>query len=387
MYTRIICALFLLGLAAYAQSDPYVSGISVVWYDQPSAQVISYSGTVTSPDVAWYYDVRVEGFLFEGDNFGSALRAGWSEGNGGTGGYLTWYPDSVNLYTVVSNHYLRAYFVGWAYYDPFGFSLIASNPDWGGGYWFGTTVYAYVATALIFLGQTAHEGMADPNNISQFWVSARAFIPYNYLEGPPDDVTGQICGLTSIFEGDDRGPQVNPTRYRTMQGITLVPDQAYNSPGYIAKTRAVRVGQTNSFASDAVADNVLDSRDYDNILNDCHLWHGTGWASTSNMQFANPRRESATRVAVDLAGNASNPLVFPSSSIDWAHTVRLEAITPFVTNWALTVSHDCFPAHEVQVGSSVVYSWMPTGNSLSTVALCLGGMGSITDIRSGTIYR
>ncbi|MDZ7639420.1 MAG: hypothetical protein U5J83_14390 [Bryobacterales bacterium] len=58
---------------------------------------------------------------------------------------------------------------------------------------------------------------------------------------------------------------------------------------------------------------------------------------------------------------AANPINIVSA-IDWDQNVYF-AKTPSGTSYSLLTTHDCFPAHEVYVGSQAIYTFQPANYS------------------------
>jgi hypothetical protein len=211
----------------------------------------------------------------------------------------------------------------------------------------------------------------------EFAVSFSTFIPANNVAGPPQ----AICLAQEVppvrhlfFAGDNRGFSASATSFRTRQTVTVVSEQAVDADGIKDGTTPQNsVGQTRSYASDALDDGTINAADNDGTLNDCHLLHQTGLASTGAMQIM-VTRTGAHEVRVRMFGGADNPLVAGSCSIDWDLTLTINTAgsTP---QYTLVGTHDGFPAYEVYVNGRSIYTFDPgpAPYSLSVLLRLCGG--------------
>lgn len=87
---------------------------------------------------------------------------------------------------------------------------------------------------------------------------------------------------------------------------------------------------------------------------------------------------------VRVYGTAANPLN-STLDIDWDYTVNFNLANPSQPTYSLTVTHDCFPAHEAYIGSQTVYTFTPAASSMSQIGTCLAGFGQIAAVRSGGV--
>jgi hypothetical protein len=113
-------------------------------------------------------------------------------------------------------------------------------------------------------------------------------------------------------------------------------------------------GITKSYAPDAVADGVLTPSDDDAVLHDCHLLDDVGQASAAPMKLT-VKRTGPSRLSVRLKGSIKNPLVPPAPTVDWDLTLIIDASSSPV-KWAISGSHDQFPAFELYVNNQLIYS-------------------------------
>jgi hypothetical protein len=125
-------------------------------------------------------------------------------------------------------------------------------------------------------------------DINNFRVVVRAFIPSNYAESPnlTDSCVppGGSLQRLLVFGGDERGfepdpdpkslPPVNPQAFRLEQEVTLVPEQFRDADGEVTGSRLFRVGETIAYAEDALVDGRITPADWDPPhFGDCHLAH------------------------------------------------------------------------------------------------------------------
>jgi hypothetical protein len=198
-----------------------------------------------------------------------------------------------------------------------------------------------------------------------FNVSFSTFIPTNYLDGPPQAfcIPAPHLGLPPVihgpqhlvFAGDDRGFDPNATSFRTRQTVGVVPEQSASDSG-IGTPPSEQVGESKSYASDALADGKITSADDDAVLHDCHLLDDRGFASTSGMHV-DVTRVNAHQVKAHLYGGAGNPLLI-APAIDWDLNLTIDT-SGSKPHWTLTGAHDGFPAYEVYVNGQTIYTYSP----------------------------
>jgi hypothetical protein len=186
-----------------------------------------------------------------------------------------------------------------------------------------------------------------------FDVSYSTFIPHDHVIGPPQSRCGM--GQQLYFKGDARGFSSSATSFRSRQTVSLVTDDSDGIKDGSSPQNFI--GESRSYAPDALDDGRIDSADDDAVLGDCHLLHEQGTASTSSMHIT-VTPVSAQVVRVRLHGGASNPLVFGAPNIDWDLTLTIDASSS-PTRWTLTGAHDGFPAHEVYVNGKTLYTYDP----------------------------
>jgi hypothetical protein len=268
--------------------------------------------------------------------------------------------------------------------------LVASGPDpcWDGGSWaFRADVTSQVTGNGSYTlsgyptgsvsGANPWNGSPTPmmegaslivfyESASTFKVSFSTFIPTNYLDGPPQafcikapefKLPPVIHGPQHIvFAGDDRGFDPNATSFRTRQTVGVVPEQSTNESG-VDTPPAEQVGESKSYAPDALADGKLTAADDDATLHDCHLLDNRAFASTDGMHV-DVTRVNAHQVKAHLYGGAGNPLVFGAPAIDWDLNLTIDT-SGSKPHWTLTGAHDGFPAYEVYVNGQTLYTYSP----------------------------
>jgi len=207
----------------------------------------------------------------------------------------------------------------------------------------------------------------------EFTITTRAFIM-------PNNVGADLYSCPTsggvYYKGDDRSFSASATSFRTQQRVVYRSD-----PGGFIVSHNRNVGQSRSYAKNAIDNNGrIGSEDEDGVGGDCSLWHAAGTAQTSGMNAS-----KSTANGVRIYGNAGNPLNPVAEPIDWDYTINFNVANPSAPTYSLTVTHDCYPAHEAYIGNKPVYDWTPISNNMTYIASCLLGSGSITVIRSGNV--
>lgn len=216
----------------------------------------------------------------------------------------------------------------------------------------------------VFQGQGLFGPAATPKNFVvrvglQFAINATSFIPADHVIGPPWARCPSDRRQQLFFAGDSRinpdgTPVFSPTAasFRTRQQVTvLVPD------GIKPSTLQNLVGVTRSYAPDALADGKIDAADDDGVLNDCHLQDGRATASSGGM-FITVQTIDQHRVTVRLFGGAANPLVPGAAAIDWDFSLTIDT-SGSRPRWTLIGKHDGFPAFEIYINNTAIYTHDP----------------------------
>ncbi len=207
----------------------------------------------------------------------------------------------------------------------------------------------------------------------EFVITTRAFIMPNHVGADP-----YSCPASGgvYYKGDDRYFNASASSFRTQQRVVYRSD-----PGGFVVSHTRSVGQSRSYAKNAIDNNGrIGPEDEDGIPNDCSLWNQAGTASTGNMNAAKSAGNGAR-----IYGNAANPLNPFSPAIDWDYTINFGVANPSAPTYSLSVTHDCYPAHEAYIGNQTVYTFTPTSDDFIDIGLCLAGSGAVTTIRSGSV--
>jgi hypothetical protein len=190
------------GTPAAAQSG-YVEGVSAILSSTNASEIDTFSETYLTPDIAYYYGARVDGFLFQNSTLiasGSADRYPYEND---AYGYLSRPLIVGNTYTIESDHFLVAYYIYG--YDPYGFPLWW-NPDYfliatddgssdpsgfnflpGGG-------SVYYDVQYLYLGTTGVQ-------ISSAAPSISGISPSSGVLGSSGSITVSGSNLVDIFTG------------------------------------------------------------------------------------------------------------------------------------------------------------------------------------------
>lgn len=207
----------------------------------------------------------------------------------------------------------------------------------------------------------------------EYRVNVTTFIRDPWVIGLRHNVCfpGRSLPRRLYFDGDGRGFDPAAESYRTRQLVTLVTDEDVDADGIVDGSQQNLVGETKSYASDALDDGVIDEEDDDGILNDCSLLHDRDTAHNGDMTVTSVQPVAGGTVLVRLRGGPGNPLLRVHCDIDWDFTLE---ITDDGTSKSYRLSgfHDGFPDYEVYIDDRPIYlhDAAAAGNELS--ALCRG---------------
>lgn len=225
----------LCGLLMQQKAQAQVYGVTVLQYAPSSHAFSGYSATdIEDPDIGYYYDPYVEGYLYDGS--GNLLSAG---GNQGSGDYApaevytsaTGAPHS--SYTLVSDHYLAGYFAYYYggydyYYDPYGYSFLEGG-NYGGDWYFAPGPGAeYITYQYIYLGSTG-VNLQTPDPTPQI----TGLSPSDWVPGSDVAVTisGSGFGTDPTVQVDGYGIYVTLLSVSDMQIVYFPNVPQNNSPG------------------------------------------------------------------------------------------------------------------------------------------------------------
>lgn len=193
-----------------------------------------------------------------------------------------------------------------------------------------------------------------------FNINYQAFINFDHVSGfnscfyLPYTITYMYNGNTGIIGG-----------YKTLESISVTPDTSMSS-GFYQDT-----GSTYQFAYGSPKNgSTISQSDLDNVYHDCLLFNDVQkaipqFSVTVTYPFAH-------QAQVLFTGQSSDPLEPAAGWIQWNMRTTLDTTDPLNPTAYVDYNHTCFPAHEVVVNNTVVYKFMPTNNSISNLAYCLG---------------
>jgi len=129
-------------------------------------------------------------------------------------------------------------------------------------------------------------------------------------------------------------------------------------------------GQTRQYGvGSPVNGSTLSSLDEDNVPLDCYLWNNSGKAiPTFSYDVSYPY---AYQGQVHYSGAASNPLETSLASIQWDVRTVLDTTNPQSPAAYVNYNHTCYPAHQVKVNGTVVYSYFPPRDDVTYLTQCL----------------
>ena len=200
--------------------------------------------------------------------------------------------------------------------------------------------------------------------VEEFMISFTSFIPSDNVQGPPLE----FCFFGAMpperrrifFKGDNRGFDPAANSFRLRQRLTVITDEAVDPDGLKEGTIQNLVGQSRSYAEDALDDGVIDDNDEDGIANDCTLFHDSGTAAPDNMEVE-VFRETPTKVFIRMEGGPGMPLSLAAQvfgRVDWLVTLTIDTVTE-PPEWVLAGTHDGFPAYELYINDMEIYRYSP----------------------------
>ena len=168
---------------------------------------------------------------------------------------------------------------------------------------------------------------------------------------------GQPIGL--IYIGD-----ANRGTYRAAEQIQVIPDLQQSSNFFQG------TGESRNYGKNSPANgSTLSSLDEDNIRYDCYLWNDAGHI---DQPFSyNVTYPAAHQSTVQEQGSAYNPLESSLATIQWNMYTLVDDTNPSSPTAAVNYNHTCFPAHQIKVNGTVVYSYHPPREDATYIGGCL----------------
>lgn len=107
---------------------------------------------------------------------------------------------------------------------------------------------------------------------------------------------------------------------------------------------------------------VIDAADEDGIPDDCHLWQAADTPSPANMHITVTRIDSHT-VRAHLFGGVGTPLISHphrprGCDINWDFIIDITSVG-VIPVWKLVGAHGGFPAYEIYISGSPIYTFSP----------------------------
>lgn len=223
---------------------------------------------------------------------------------------------------------------------------------------------------------------APPSQAGAFTISLATFIPANHVVAPamhpqsftmmrPQSSDGPywlewLAPDRLVFCGDDRSFDIDASRYRAKQVVTLVPDQAVSLDGLWKNSKQNLGGRTESFvASEALRDGKIDEwdrqgRDKNKPIDKGRVkaLHQSIPVDTRGMLIDDPIRLGPNRVSVRLhtaaSGGPRDQLITGAPSIDWDFTITIDTSGP-EPKYELAGKWDGYPAMEIYVNRQPIY--------------------------------
>jgi len=233
-----------------------------------------------------------------------------------------------------------------------------------------------------------------------YTISLATFIPNNYVLAPvihPQSFAAphnwlDVIPRRLVFSGDDRAFDVDATRYRAKQVVTVVPDETLDADGLFNDSKLNLGGRTESFiAKLALADGKLDIADrVGGKGNEPRPLQKEVPVDTSGMLIDDPKRLGPKRVSVRLhtaiSGGPRDQLITGAPSIDWDFTILIDSSGP-APKYELAGTWDGYPAMEIYINRQPIYQYRgedrpPTMSDLMKLA---PGYGDLTVDKSGTL--
>src|SRR5713101_809021 len=208
--------------------------------------------------------------------------------------------------------------------------------------------------------QTFSAGGGD-NVLPGFDVGYNAYIAVDHITSATSCIFAGTFNTPYIYMGD-----ANRGTYRTAEQIHVIPD-LQNYSGYFEDT-----GQSRNYGQGSPANGPtsnLSNADEDGIANDCYLWNN---ANKIYQPFDyDVTFPYAHQAQVHQFGSAYNPLENSSATITWDMRTVLDTTNQQSPTAYVNYNHTCYPAHQIKVNGTVIYSYTPPDNSPPYLFDCL----------------
>jgi hypothetical protein len=227
------------------------------------------------------------------------------------------------------------------------------------------TYYGY----LLYRAVTERQISIPPPR--QFTLTERAFIPAPYVTAQASCGHPLYGDAPLMYTGDNRSYDYYSSSYRNQTRIAVTPLRR------TVDWTSFQAGISKAYAF---------FFEEDSEPGDCWKWHaGPAYGDTSNMRAYGSWVQAAD-MTVQISGFMRNPLAI-SPAIDWNYQVIINGSTYNPTYNNLVGSHDCYPAHELYIGTQRVHEYMPPSNDPWYITQCLFGFSPHQfGPRSGGIY-
>ena len=212
------------------------------------------------------------------------------------------------------------------------------------------------------------------NQKTEFDVELKIFLPYQWA-----DIPGHPLYFDEVAKGDDRTWSSTAQRYRIAQSFTMIPKIADDTDG---TPDGVKAGSFHNLVNTSINYDRGSSVNPDTLrltqaaknepLDLAHIGipymvnYGPIPQSEldANMHMTPLSYTSPYTRAVQLQGEASDPIIFIACDIDWNLQVEIDqSVSP--PQARVIGQHQAFPAYEVYVDGQPIYQWKPpVGNSV-----------------------
>ena len=235
-------------------------------------------------------------------------------------------------------------------------ALLSFDPTDTGDYLEASTHTVYCPCMGYFIHNVPSQASVP---VPTFNVAYSSYIPVDHVSGPTGCSVGLHTVLFMIYMGD-----ALRNTYRTTESIQITPD-GQNSSGFFQNT-----GNTRNYGYGSPANgSTLSQADKDGVGLDCYLWNNAGQAVPAfSHDVSYPY---AFEGQVHYSGAASNPLETQVASITWDMRTVVDTTNPSAPTAYVNYNHTCYPAHQIKVNGTVVYSYTPSENDLAYITGCL----------------